>query len=91
LLPINSRQSRDRSRQTRFLRKAEAGGTASPHAYGDLWQARKGISSYIDYYNRERRHSSLEKQTPEQAYQQTPLLPPPPPLAVRSLTAQLSS
>jgi putative transposase len=61
------------------------------HAYDDLWQARKGISRYIDYYNSERRHSSLEKQTPEQAYQQTPLLPPPPPLAASSVTAQLSS
>jgi putative transposase len=60
------------------------------HAYDDLWQARKGISRYIDYYNNERRHSSLEKQTPEQAYQQTPLLPPPP-LAATSVTAQLSS
>jgi putative transposase len=60
------------------------------HAYDDLWQARKGIGSYIDYYNSERRHSSLEKLTPEQAYRQLSLLPPPP-LAADSVTAQLSS
>jgi putative transposase len=61
------------------------------HAYDDLWHAKKGISNYIDYYNSERRHSSPEKQTPEQAYQQWPLLPSLPPLAASSVTAQLSS
>ncbi|MEX2541360.1 MAG: IS3 family transposase [Trueperaceae bacterium] len=49
------------------------------------------MKTYIDYYNRERRHSSLEKQTPEQAYQQLPLLPSPPPLGAEPVTAQLSS
>ncbi len=41
------------------------------HAYEDLREARTGIASYIDYYNSERRHSSLDKQTPEEVYHQS--------------------
>ncbi len=40
------------------------------HAYDDLRVARKGIGAYLDYYNHERRHSSLDKLTPVQAYEQ---------------------
>ncbi len=40
------------------------------HAYEDVRQARQGIGSYIEYYNRERQHSSIGKLTPEQAYEQ---------------------
>lgn len=41
------------------------------HAHEDLWQAQEGISQYIHYYNEHRKHSSLEKQTPEQAYKRS--------------------
>jgi putative transposase len=65
------------------------------HAYENLWQARKGIQTYIEYYNGERRHSSLEKQTPEQAYQQLRkdqgVLPVPPPPAAEPITPLLNS
>jgi len=40
------------------------------HAYDDLRIAREGIGAYIEYYNHERRHSSLDKLTPVQAYEQ---------------------
>ena len=40
------------------------------HAYDDLHVAREGIGSYIEYYNHDRRHSSLDKLTPVQAYEQ---------------------
>ncbi len=40
------------------------------HAYDNLRVAREGIGSYIEYYNHERRHSSLEKLMPAQAYEQ---------------------
>ena len=40
------------------------------HAYDDLRVAREGIGTYIEYYNHDRRHSSLGKLTPVQAYQQ---------------------
>jgi putative transposase len=51
------------------------------HAYEDLRAARAGINRYIDYYNRERRHSSLDRQTPDEVYHQhlsiqPPLIPP---------------
>ena len=38
------------------------------YAYSDLRQARQGIKRYIRYYNYERRHSSLDKQTPHEVY-----------------------
>jgi transposase InsO family protein len=38
------------------------------HAYETVADARSGIAAYIDFYNRERPHSSLDKQTPDEAY-----------------------
>lgn len=40
-------------------------------AYDSLWEARSCISNYIDFYNSDRPHSSLEHQTPVMAYNQT--------------------
>lgn len=40
------------------------------HAYDDLRVAREGIGAYMEYYNHERKHSSLGKLTPVQAYEQ---------------------
>jgi len=37
-------------------------------AYETVSEARASISSYLDFYNRRRRHSSLDRQTPDQAY-----------------------
>lgn len=37
------------------------------HAYDDLKAARSGIGTYIEYYNHERQHTSLN--TPQQAYE----------------------
>ena len=53
------------------------------YGYEDLRAARAGIRRYIAYYNTERRHSSLEKQTPDEVYHQhqsvaLPLIPPVP-------------
>jgi putative transposase len=63
------------------------------HAYDDLRHARETISTYIDYYNQERQHSSLGKLTPEQAYQKSlaempPLQPSPTPASRQPVTAQ---
>ena len=41
------------------------------HAYDDVRHARNGIDSYMQYYNMERRHASLDKLTPDQAYNQS--------------------
>ncbi len=53
------------------------------HAYMDFKEARAGITSYIDYYNRQRRHGSLAKQTPDEVYHQSvskkPMFIPPAP------------
>ncbi len=38
------------------------------HAYADLVEARGGLSSYVEYYNSERRHSSLDRCTPDEVY-----------------------
>ena len=38
------------------------------HAYDSVSEARTGIGHYIDLYNRRRPHSSLDDQTPDQAY-----------------------
>ena len=38
------------------------------HAYDDVRDARRGVGRYIEYYNGRRRHASLERQTPDQAY-----------------------
>jgi len=44
------------------------------HAYDSVAQARISIMNYVDWYNRSRPHSSLDRKTPYQAY--TGLLPP---------------
>lgn len=59
------------------------------HAYDDLWQAKQAIGKYIDYYNNERGHSSLEKLTPKQAYQQSLADQPPPPVETATVQASL--
>lgn len=38
------------------------------YAYTDLKQAEQGVKRYMRYYNRERRHSSLHKKTPQEVY-----------------------
>ncbi|MEO6434635.1 MAG: IS3 family transposase [Tepidisphaeraceae bacterium] len=38
------------------------------HAYDSVSEARAGIGRYLDLYNRRRPHSSLDDQTPDQAY-----------------------
>jgi len=38
------------------------------HAYNDVREARRGIGRYMEYYNFQRRHAGLDRQTPEQAY-----------------------
>ncbi len=37
-------------------------------AYETVSDARASIGGYLDFYNRRRRHSSLDRQTPNQAY-----------------------
>ncbi len=37
-------------------------------AHEDLKEARLGLSNYVGYYNGERRHSSLERRTPDEVY-----------------------
>jgi putative transposase len=64
------------------------------HAYDDLRVAREGIGTYIEYYNHERRHSSLGKLTPVQAYEQNlpvAALSAPPPTSLVSGPAPLES
>ncbi len=44
------------------------------HAYDSVAQARVSIGSYLDFYNRCRPHSSLDRRTPDEAYfNHTPL------------------
>jgi len=38
------------------------------HAYKTVPEARAGISRYLAFYNTRRPHSSLDRQTPDQAY-----------------------
>ncbi|MBW9118429.1 IS3 family transposase [Rhizobium cauense] len=38
------------------------------HAYATVSEARAGISRYLTFYNTRRPHSSLDRQTPDQAY-----------------------
>ncbi len=38
------------------------------HAYKSVPEARAGIGRYISFYNQRRTHSSLDRQTPDQAY-----------------------
>ena len=37
-------------------------------AYDDIRSARKSLGMYFDFYNMERRHQSLDRQTPDQVY-----------------------
>ena len=38
------------------------------HAYASVAEARGGINRYLSFYNSRRPHSSLDRQTPDQAY-----------------------
>jgi putative transposase len=38
------------------------------HAYKTVSEARDGIGRYLKFYNTRRPHSSLDRQTPDQAY-----------------------
>jgi putative transposase len=42
-------------------------------AYGSVSEARVSISRYLDFYNRRRPHSSLDRRTPDEAYFENPL------------------
>jgi transposase InsO family protein len=37
-------------------------------AYDSVAEARTSLGRYIDFYNRQRPHSSLDRQTPDEAY-----------------------
>ena len=36
--------------------------------YASVAEARASISNYLDFFNQERRHQSLDRQTPDQVY-----------------------
>ena len=38
------------------------------HAYDTVSEARESIMHYLDWYNRSRPHSGIEKRTPDEAY-----------------------
>jgi putative transposase len=38
------------------------------HAYDDVPEARASLGRYLDFYNRRRPHSALDRRTPDQAY-----------------------
>jgi putative transposase len=38
------------------------------HAYDSVGEARASIGRYLDFYNRRRPHSSLDRKTPDEAY-----------------------
>jgi putative transposase len=40
-------------------------------AYGSIAEARKGLTKYFDFYNRSRRHQSLDRRTPDDVYWST--------------------
>ena len=44
------------------------------HAYASVSEARTSLSRYFSFYNSSRPHSSLDRQTPDQAYFNQPLL-----------------
>ena len=44
-------------------------------AYDTIAEARLGIGNYFRFYNRERRHQSLDRQTPDQVYDGSVLWP----------------
>jgi len=63
------------------------------YAYNDLNEARAGLTRYFGYYNGERRHSSLGKQTPAAVYGEAtsnPVLPTPP-MSARAVTPRACS
>ena len=37
-------------------------------AYETVAEARQGMTNYFRFYNRERRHQGLDRQTPDQVY-----------------------
>ena len=39
--------------------------------YASVAEARASISHYLDFFNQERRHQSLDRQTPDQVYYQS--------------------
>lgn len=41
------------------------------NAYDTVADARQGLNRYFEFYNTERRHQSLAKQTPDSVYHQT--------------------
>jgi putative transposase len=42
------------------------------HAYESVAQAKKGIDEWLNFYNDKRRHSKLERKTPDQVYYDLP-------------------
>ena len=44
-------------------------------AYETVAEARQGIANYFRFYNRERRHQSLDRQTPDQVYKGSVMWP----------------
>jgi putative transposase len=42
-------------------------------AYGSVSEARASLGRYLDFYNRRRPHSSLDRRTPDEAYFDYPL------------------
>jgi putative transposase len=45
------------------------------HAYDSVSQARASLGRYLDFYNGQRPHSSLDRRTPDEAYfDPTPIL-----------------
>ncbi len=41
------------------------------NAYDDIGSARNSLGKYFNFYNTERRHQSLDRQTPDQVYYET--------------------
>ncbi len=39
-----------------------------PKAYGDGHALHRGLGSYFEYYNNERKHSALDKKTPAEVF-----------------------
>ena len=46
------------------------------YAYDDLNHARQAVGRYMTYYNAQRRHSSLGRQTPDETYRSAGLAEP---------------
>ena len=44
------------------------------HAYASVPEARSSLGRYLNFYNGSQPHSSLDRQTPDQAYFNQPLL-----------------